>query len=73
MKNGIAINVKFEIPENILCAPVTRVLSNAYDGSIASIDDNPILIAIGNPRRSVTIKTLNIINAVVNTIFLCLL
>ena len=46
MKNGIAINVKFEIPENILCAPVTRVLSNANDGSIASIDDIQYLLQL---------------------------
>jgi len=69
-KKGIAINVKLDIPENILWAPVTNVFSKTSDGNIANIEDNPILIAIGNPSNKVTINTANIIKAVVSIIML---
>ena len=62
IKNGIAIRLNTDIPENILCAPVTSAGSVDNTGSIAQIDDTASDIAIGAPAISIITRITKIIS-----------
>ena len=61
IKNGIAIRLNTEIPENILCAPVISAGSVDNTGRIAHIEETAREIAIGAPAISIIIRITNII------------
>ena len=57
IKNGIAIRVNTEMPENVLCAPVKNAALVSRTGNIATIEEIPMAIAIGAPIRSIISNT----------------
>ena len=73
MKNGIAIRLNTDIPENILCAPVTSAGSVDNTGSIAQIDETASETAIGAPAISIITRITNIIRPESHAILILLL
>lgn len=70
IKNGIAIRLNTDIPENILCAPVTSAGSVDNTGRIAHIDETASDIAIGAPAISIITRITNIIRPDNHAIFI---
>ena len=62
MKNGIAISVNTEMPENVLWAQVRTTALTSITGNIANIDERPMAIEIGTPHISITINATAINN-----------
>ena len=61
MKNGIANRLNTEIPEKILCAPVSTATSRSSTGRIATMDETASATAIGTPDKSMTASRAKII------------
>ena len=70
IKNGIAIRLNTDIPENILCAPVISAGSVDNTGRIAHIDETAREIAIDAPAISIITRITNIIRPDNHAIFM---
>jgi len=70
MKNGMANNVKMDIPEKIRWVAVSTVAPKFSVGRIARMDEIPRETAMGTPASSMTIKTMAMIRPENNAILI---
>jgi TRAP-type C4-dicarboxylate transport system permease large subunit len=70
IKKGIASKLNTEIPEKILCAPVSTAAPVFKTGRIAAIEETARATAIGTPARSMITRSTRIIRPQVTAILL---
>jgi len=70
IKKGMARRLNTEIPENILCAPVSTAAPVSSTGRMAQMDDTARATAMGTPARSMMTSNTNMINPQATAIFI---
>ena len=72
MKNGMARRLNTDMPEKILCAPVSTAAPVLSTGRMAQMDDTARATAMGTPAKSITTKSTKIISPQTTAIFILL-